>query len=79
LHHTLGLPDFSQEYRCFKEVTCAQVWPIPSHLTFSIPSLFDCRTWFSGFCSRLRSSTKSISSGAQYMTLQKYFSHPSFS
>jgi pyruvate decarboxylase len=25
LHHTLGLPDFSQEYRCFKEVTCAQV------------------------------------------------------
>ncbi|KAH9563877.1 hypothetical protein CY35_05G147200 [Sphagnum magellanicum] len=25
LHHTLGEPDFSQEYRCFKEVTCAQV------------------------------------------------------
>ncbi|KAH9310103.1 hypothetical protein KI387_038014, partial [Taxus chinensis] len=25
LHHTIGLPDFSQEYRCFQAVTCAQV------------------------------------------------------
>eukprot|EP01018_Ginkgo_biloba_P000682 Gb_36229 [translate_table: standard] len=25
LHHTVGLPDFSQEYRCFQTVTCAQV------------------------------------------------------
>eukprot|EP01018_Ginkgo_biloba_P000683 Gb_36228 [translate_table: standard] len=25
LHHTIGLPDFSQEYRCFRTVTCAQV------------------------------------------------------
>eukprot|EP01018_Ginkgo_biloba_P000678 Gb_08494 [translate_table: standard] len=25
LHHTIGLPDFSQEYRCFQTVTCAQV------------------------------------------------------
>nr|ASA45903.1 PDC [Taxodium sp. 'Zhongshanshan']AWL83218.1 PDC2 [Taxodium sp. 'Zhongshanshan'] len=25
LHHTIGLPDFSQEYRCFQSVTCAQV------------------------------------------------------
>jgi pyruvate decarboxylase len=24
LHHTIGDPDFGQEYRCFKEVTCAQ-------------------------------------------------------
>ncbi|KAF4393065.1 hypothetical protein F8388_012574 [Cannabis sativa] len=25
LHHTIGLPDFSQELRCFQTVTCAQV------------------------------------------------------
>ena len=25
LHHTIGLPDFSQELRCFQAVTCAQV------------------------------------------------------
>jgi pyruvate decarboxylase len=25
LHHTIGLPDFSQELRCFETVTCAQV------------------------------------------------------
>ena len=25
LHHTVGDPDFHQELRCFKEVTCAQV------------------------------------------------------
>ncbi|XP_057815330.1 pyruvate decarboxylase 2 [Cryptomeria japonica] len=25
LHHTTGLSDFSQEYRCFQTVTCAQV------------------------------------------------------
>eukprot|EP01018_Ginkgo_biloba_P012009 Gb_12301 [translate_table: standard] len=25
LHHTLGLPDFTQERRCFQTVTCAQV------------------------------------------------------
>eukprot|EP01018_Ginkgo_biloba_P000680 Gb_08493 [translate_table: standard] len=25
LHHTIGLPDVSQEYRCFQRVTCAQV------------------------------------------------------
>lgn len=25
LHHTIGLPDFSQEYRCFQQVTCHQV------------------------------------------------------
>ena len=24
LHHTVGVPDFQQEARCFKEVTCAQ-------------------------------------------------------
>ncbi|KAK6943161.1 Thiamine pyrophosphate enzyme, C-terminal TPP-binding [Dillenia turbinata] len=24
LHHTIGLPDFSQEYRCFQTVTCFQ-------------------------------------------------------
>ncbi|KAL0416997.1 UNVERIFIED_CONTAM: Pyruvate decarboxylase 2 [Sesamum latifolium] len=24
LHHTIGLPDFSQEYRCFQTVTCYQ-------------------------------------------------------
>jgi TPP-dependent 2-oxoacid decarboxylase len=27
LHHTIGETDFSQEFRCFKEVTCAQVRP----------------------------------------------------
>jgi hypothetical protein len=27
LHHTIGETDFSQEFRCFKEVTCAQVKP----------------------------------------------------
>ncbi|RRT55780.1 hypothetical protein BHE74_00048347 [Ensete ventricosum] len=26
LHHTIGLPDFSQELRCFQTVTCFQVW-----------------------------------------------------
>jgi pyruvate decarboxylase len=39
LHHTLGEPDFSQEYRCFKEVTCAQVnsnHELPQHALFSI-------------------------------------------
>ena len=25
LHHTIGLADWNQEYRCFKEVTCAAV------------------------------------------------------
>ena len=25
LHHTVGLPDFSQELRCFQQVTCCQV------------------------------------------------------
>ncbi|KAL2633294.1 hypothetical protein R1flu_004773 [Riccia fluitans] len=25
LHHTIGIPDFSQELRCFEQVTCAQV------------------------------------------------------
>jgi pyruvate decarboxylase len=25
LHHTIGLPDFSQELRCFQTVTCYQV------------------------------------------------------
>ncbi|KAI5067248.1 hypothetical protein GOP47_0017776 [Adiantum capillus-veneris] len=25
LHHTIGLPDFSQELRCFQQVTCCQV------------------------------------------------------
>ncbi|XP_024535521.1 pyruvate decarboxylase 2 [Selaginella moellendorffii] len=24
LHHTIGIPDFSQEFRCFQQVTCAQ-------------------------------------------------------
>lgn len=32
LHHTIGLPDFSQELRCFQTVTCYQVY-------FFIPSL----------------------------------------
>jgi hypothetical protein len=27
LHHTIGLPDFSQELRCFQTVTCHQVRP----------------------------------------------------
>lgn len=30
LHHTIGLPDFSQELRCFQTITCFQV-PILSH------------------------------------------------
>jgi len=31
LHHTIGLPDFSQELRCFQTVTCHQVSPcVPS-------------------------------------------------
>lgn len=25
LHHTIGLPDFSQEHRCFQTITCFQV------------------------------------------------------
>lgn len=27
LHHTIGLPDFSQELRCFQTITCYQVAP----------------------------------------------------
>lgn len=30
LHHTIGLPDFSQELRCFQTVTCAQA--VVNHL-----------------------------------------------
>lgn len=29
LHHTIGLPDFTQELRCFQNVTCYQVGVIP--------------------------------------------------
>lgn len=29
LHHTIGLPDFSQELRCFRTVTCYQVYIFP--------------------------------------------------
>lgn len=34
LHHTIGLPDFSQELQCFKPVTCFQVSKILSFLNF---------------------------------------------
>lgn len=27
LHHTIGIPDFSQEFTCFKQVTCFQAIP----------------------------------------------------
>ncbi|CAI9301029.1 unnamed protein product [Lactuca saligna] len=30
LHHTIGIPDFSQEYRCFQTITCFQA--VISHL-----------------------------------------------
>ncbi|KAL4558384.1 hypothetical protein LXL04_036583 [Taraxacum kok-saghyz] len=30
LHHTIGIPDFSQEYRCFQTITCYQA--VISHL-----------------------------------------------
>lgn len=30
LHHTIGLPDFSQELHCFQQVTCAQVRAFPA-------------------------------------------------
>lgn len=33
LHHTIGLPDFSQELRCFQTVTCYQVPQNKSHLS----------------------------------------------
>lgn len=35
LHHTIGEPDFGQEYRCFQQVTCAQVCTVQSY-QFSI-------------------------------------------
>ena len=32
LHHTIGIPDFSQEVRCFQQVTCYQaIIPSPHH------------------------------------------------
>lgn len=34
LHHTIGLPDFSQELRCFQTVTCYQVRTILNSLSF---------------------------------------------
>lgn len=33
LHHTIGLPDFSQELRCFQTVTCSQVFPVFARFT----------------------------------------------
>ena len=37
LHHTIGLPDFSQELRCFQTVTCHQVSPcVPPLLQFCL-------------------------------------------
>ncbi|KAK1424785.1 hypothetical protein QVD17_20123 [Tagetes erecta] len=35
LHHTIGLPDFSQELQCFRTVTCAQVMSIGEILPHS--------------------------------------------
>ncbi|GMP74413.1 hypothetical protein CsSME_00031838 [Camellia sinensis var. sinensis] len=36
LHHTIGLPDFSQELRCFQTITCAQVTLSPALRIFEI-------------------------------------------
>ena len=33
LHHTIGLPNWTQEYRCFQEVTCHQVTLVLCTLT----------------------------------------------
>jgi pyruvate decarboxylase len=38
LHHTIGLPDFSQELRCFQTVTCHQVSPCVDPLLLVILS-----------------------------------------
>lgn len=35
LHHTIGETDFSQEFCCFKQVTCAQVKPNDAHQRFT--------------------------------------------
>lgn len=32
LHHTIGLPDFSQELHCFQPVTCHQVYSFPHQI-----------------------------------------------
>lgn len=37
LHHTIGLPDFTQELRCFQTVTCFQVFCVSA---FSLLLLF---------------------------------------
>jgi pyruvate decarboxylase len=37
LHHTIGVPDFSQELRCFQTVTCYQVFFL-NHLRFAVIS-----------------------------------------
>jgi pyruvate decarboxylase len=34
LHHTIGLPDFSQELRCFQTITCHQVRPAITSLIY---------------------------------------------
>lgn len=42
LHHTIGLPDFSQELRCFEPVTCHQVTFPPNSIKIR-RSRFQCR------------------------------------
>lgn len=36
LHHTIGIPDFTQEYRCFQTVTCFQAMISWSLSTFCL-------------------------------------------
>jgi TPP-dependent 2-oxoacid decarboxylase len=41
LHHTIGVPDFSQELRCFQTVTCYQVRaPSPTCIASSLGIFF---------------------------------------
>lgn len=37
LHHTIGIPDFTQEYRCFQTVTCFQAM-----ISWSLSTFFFC-------------------------------------
>lgn len=56
LHHTIGLPDFSQEFRCFQTVTCYQVLLIPS-LRKDFRLVIYLSSWFQKdvFCSEFSS------------------------
>lgn len=44
LHHTIGLPDFSQELHCFQPITCHQVSSLKQSVLFTI--YHSSKLWF---------------------------------